>query len=187
MGQIANQMVLEFFSKMQKKRQEKQKKNKVGVIWKMKGWEVTVHKTIGGLEWVGFSEKHPEKLLCISSQKITVLDCRNGDITESKAEYDEKNHVAVCTALPEEEITIAGQYGGKMQHVSIQGDRVLIETSSEHVTTVTFVPASGAGCVIFQNYGYYTCGFSYDGTYFMFAQDTGITIYRRLCKYGNGV
>lgn len=149
----------------------------------MKGWEVTVKRAIGGLEWVGFSQKHPEKLLCISSQKITVLDCGNGDITESKAEYDEENHIAVCATLPDEEIMIAGQYGGKMEQASVQGDKVLIETSPDHITTVTFVPASGASRVIFQNYGYYTCGFSCDGTYFMFAQDAGITVLRKLCAH----
>ena len=107
----------------------------------MKGWDVIVKKTVGGLEWVGFSQKHPEKLLCISSQKITVFDCRNGEITESEAEYDEENYIALCAAFPGEEIMIAGQYGGKMEHASIQGDKVLIETSPEHITTVTFVPA----------------------------------------------
>ena len=146
----------------------------------MKGWDVIVKKTVGGLEWVGFSQKHPEKLLCISSQKRTVFDCRNGEITESEAEYDEENYIALCAAFPGEEIMIAGQYGGKMEHASIQGDKVLIETSPEHITTVTFVPALGTGSVIFQNYGYYTCGFSCDGAYFMLAQDAGITICKKI-------
>lgn len=33
--------------------------------------------------------------------------------------------------------------------------------------------------MIFRNYGYYTCGFSYDGKYFVFAQDAGVTVLRK--------
>ena len=39
-----------------------------------------------------------------------------------------------------------------------------------------FSSAQGNKNMIFRNYGFYTCGFSYDGKYFVFAQDAGVTV-----------
>ncbi|MBD5136926.1 MAG: hypothetical protein HDT39_13315 [Lachnospiraceae bacterium] len=145
----------------------------------IKRWKPVVEKVVGGLEWIGFSKFKTEKLLCISSQKITIIDCDNGNIIETDADYDEENYIAFCDALPDEEICISGQYGGKMEYSTSYGDKVIIETSPEYISTVIFMSESEKEHVIFNDYGFYTCGFSYDGKYFVFSQDAGITILKR--------
>lgn len=87
---------------------------------------------------------------------------------------------AYCDKLPDEEIEIVGQYGGKLPSNSIQGDKIGIKTSENFITTVTFSPVQGDESIIFQNYGFYTCGFSYDGKCFVFAQDAGISLLKRV-------
>lgn len=144
----------------------------------MPNWSLVVERAIGGLEYIGFSKCNPNKLLCISSQKTTIIDCTNGSIIECNVDYDENTLTAVCDLLPDEEIAIAGQYGGKLPDTNCHGDKVSIETNNDYITEVTFVSKSSE-IQIFKNYGYYTCGFSYDGNHFVFAQDAGITILTR--------
>lgn len=104
---------------------------------KIEGWKVIADFSVGGFEWLGFSKKMPNKLICISSQKTTLVDCENGKIESCDAVYDEEELLAICEQLPDEQIAIAGQYGA------------------------------------------YICGFSYDGNYFVLANDGGVTILKR--------
>lgn len=46
---------------------------------------------------------------------------------------------------------------------------------------VTFISSQGKEIVIFWNYSAYICGFSYDGNYFVLADDGGVTVIKR-CK-----
>ena len=80
--------------------------------------------------------------------------------------------------MPDEEISIAGYYGGKLPDSSVQGDSISV-TKENLITTVLFSSAQGNESMIFRNYGFYTCGFSSDGKYFVFAQDAGVTVLRR--------
>lgn len=144
------------------------------------GWECVAEFSVGGLEWVGFSMRHPEKLLCISSQKTTVFDCEKKTRNECVCEYDETSFLAVCDLLPDEEIAISGQYGGSMLQVTSSNEAVKVQTASDHITTVTFIDDVGNERVIFQNYGFYACGFNCAGEYFVFSHDGGITILRRV-------
>lgn len=145
---------------------------------KLADWEPVREFVAGGLEWVGFSKVDTRKLLCISSQKTTVIDCFSGEILECCCEYDEEAAIAYCDELPDEEIGIAGYYGRKLPDRSAQGDRVCVNQENS-ITTVLFSSAQGEKSVIFRNYGFYACGFSYDGEYFVFAQDAGVTVLRR--------
>lgn len=150
----------------------------------LSGWKLILEKTVGGLEWIGFSRHSPSKLLCISSQKCTVIDCSDATVIECDVDYDENLFVAICDQLPNEEISIAGQYGGALPLSTVQGEHVTIKTDCVNETniafTVTFTSASKESYELFRNYGYYACGFSYDGNYFVFAQDAGITILQRV-------
>lgn len=145
---------------------------------KLADWELVKEVVVGGLEWVGFSKVNTRKLLCISSQKTTIIDCFSGEILECSCEYDEEATIAYCDELPNEEITIAGCYGGKLPDSSVQGDSVSVNKEN-FITTVLFSSAQGNKSMIFRNYGFYTCGFSYDGKYFVFAQDAGVTVLRK--------
>lgn len=142
---------------------------------KLADWKLVREVVVGGLEWVGFSKVNTRKLICISSQKTTIIDCFSGEILECNCEYDEEATIAYCDELPDEEISIAGYYGGKLPDSSAQGDNVSINKENS-ITTVLFSSVQGNKSVIFHDYGFYTCGFSYDGKYFVFAQDAGVTV-----------
>ncbi|MCM1193060.1 MAG: hypothetical protein NC123_01955 [Butyrivibrio sp.] len=143
-------------------------------------WECVGELSVGGLEWVGFSKEHCNKLLCISSQRCTLMDCKTGIIDECDCEYDEVTHTALCSLLPDDVIYISGQYGGKILHSTQKRDKVRIEIHADNRTSVYFANDSQFETIIFNDYGFYTCGFSYDGEYFVFAQDAGITLLRRV-------
>lgn len=143
-------------------------------------WECVAEFAVGGLEWIGFSEKNPEKLLCISSQKATVFDCKNEAIYDCNCEYDEETFTAICDLLPNEFVAISGQYGGNPIWNTSKNEYIKVQTSPDFVTTVTFSDEFGNKSVIFKNYGFYTCGFNRLGNYFVFSHDGGVTILRRV-------
>jgi len=147
---------------------------------KLTNWECIKELPVGGLEWIGFSKKYYNKLLCISSQKCTLIDCKTGIIDECDCEYDDLTHIALCSLLPDEVINISGQYGGIISQSTQKNDKVRIEILADNKTTVYFANDSQFETIIFEDYGFYTCGFSYDGDYFVFAQDAGITLLRRI-------
>ena len=89
---------------------------------KMEGWELVKEIVVGGLEWVGFSKTDTGKLLCISSQKTTLIDCFSGEVRPCNCAYDEESWTAYCDELPDEEIDIAGYSGGHFTSFFIHGD-----------------------------------------------------------------
>ena len=148
---------------------------------KIEGWKVIADFSVGGFEWLGFSRETPNKMICISSQKTTLVDCENGEIEECDIVYDEKELFAICEKLPNEQIAIVGQYGGRLPTTSGKGEQIFIREDAEHIMKVTFISSQGKEIVIFWNYSAYICGFSYDGNYFVLADDGGITVIKR-CK-----
>lgn len=52
-------------------------------------------------------------------------------------DYDEEGLIAICDKLPDERILIAGEYGGNIPGTTNKGERVLIQKTSEHITTIT--------------------------------------------------
>ena len=145
------------------------------------GWEFVTSFSVGGFEWMGFSKESLNKMIIISSQKSTILDCNNGKLKNCIIEYDEEELIAICNKLPNEQILIAGQYGGELSKTTKQGEQVLIQEISEHIRTVTFIYNQDKKTKIFESYGPYICGFSYDGNYFMIAYDAGIIVLKRCC------
>ena len=75
---------------------------------KIKGWELVISFSAGGFEWLGFSKENPNKMICISSQKTTILNCDSGEISECNVVYDEQELIAICDELANEQITIVG-------------------------------------------------------------------------------
>lgn len=148
---------------------------------KIKGWELVISFSVGGFEWLGFSKEKPNKMICISSQKTTILNCDSGEIVECNIDYDEQELIAICDELSNEQITIAGQYGGELSLTSGKGEQVIIQETKEHIMTITFISINGEKTIIYYNYSAYICGFSYDGNYFVLAHDGGIEVIKR-CK-----
>lgn len=148
---------------------------------KVNGWKLVTSFSVGGFEWLGFSKEKPNKMICISSQKTTILNCDSGKIEECVADYDEQELIAICNQLPNEQITIVGQYGGELPLTSGKGEQVIIQKTKEHIMTITFVAIDGGKTIIYHSYSAYICGFSYDGNYFVLANDGGIVVIKR-CK-----
>ena len=146
---------------------------------KINDWELVTSFSVGGFEWLGFSKEKPNNMICISSQKTTILNCDSGEIKECNADYDEQEFIAICDGLSNEQITIAGQYGGNLPLISGKGEQVIIQETKEHIMTITFVSINGEKTIIYYNYSAYICGFSYDGNYFVLADDGGIVIIKR--------
>ena len=146
---------------------------------RINGWKIIADFAVGGFEWLGFSKKQPNLMLCISSQNNTVLNCDNGAIEECEIVYDENELVAYCDLIPAEEIAIAGQYGGKLPLTSVQGDKVFVQVPQENIQKIIFV-SKKERTEIYWNYNPYIYGFSPDGNYFVLADDGGITLLKRV-------
>ena len=99
-------------------------------------WKFVTSFSVGGFEWAGFSKENPNKLIIISSQKTTILDCDNGKLENCIVDYDEEELIAFCDKLPSEAILIAGQYGGKFSEVTNQGEQIIIQETTEYIRTV---------------------------------------------------
>jgi hypothetical protein len=96
-------------------------------------------------------------------------------------DYDEEELIAICDKLPDEQILIAGEYGGNLPDTTNKGERVLIQKTKEYITTITFIPGQSDEIKVYENYGAYICGFSYDGKYFVIANAGGIIVIKRCC------
>ena len=145
----------------------------------IEGWNIIASFAVGGFEWLGFSKKQPNLMLCISSQKHTVLNCDNGTLQECEIEYDEESLTAICKLVPDEMVSISGQYDGELPLTADQGEKMVIHVPENMIQKITFVSKNGEEAVIHWNYGFYICGFSHDGNYFVLASDAGVTVLKR--------
>lgn len=157
-------------------------------IENLDGWDVSIEKVVGGFIWLGFSRDNPEKMLCISSDKATIFDCKKGTVTTTDCAYDEDELLAIAYDL-NDEIAIAGQYGGSLPSKSRHGDKVtsisreVFEYGKNLVReNVSFWTCDGTEHLIYSGYKPYIYGFSYDGNYFVFADDAGLTVLKRNTK-----
>lgn len=86
---------------------------------------------MSGFLWTGFSKEQTNKLICISSEYITVIDCDTGNVEVCDGDYDEDRHIAMCGYLPDEVIDIYGQYGGNPIHMTPKEERIIVHTKEE--------------------------------------------------------
>lgn len=145
----------------------------------IEGWKFVTSFSVGGFEWLGFSKERPNKMIIISSQKTTILDCNSGELENCSIDYDEEELIAICDQLPNENILISGEYGGTLPKITNNGERVFIQENDEHIMTITFILNNNREIKIYENYRAYTCGFSYDGKYFVIANDGGIIVIKQ--------
>lgn len=144
------------------------------------GWEITASFAVGGFEWLAFSEKQQGKMIIISSQRTTLVDCDSGQIEDCDIAFDEKELIAYCDRLADEQLHLAGQFGGSLPDSTDAGERIDIATNDKHIMQIHFTDADNRKTLIYDCYDAYICGFSYDGGYFVLSDDGGIVILKKV-------
>ena len=150
-----------------------------------KGWKRS-DIVVGGLEYIGLSELQPGKLICISSQHCSVIDCETRAIAYHDIVYDELDLTAVTEALPGETIRLSGIGGGGLRHYSPEGD-VLMAAAPEYPKIQIIFQPGYKSCflepetcsIIFEDYEIRAYGFSRCGNYIIAAFSGGVTIFTR--------
>ena len=150
-----------------------------------KGWKRS-DIVVGGLEYIGLSELQTRKLICISSQHCSVIDCENRAIAYHDIVYDERELTAVTEVLPGETIRLAGIGGGGLRHFSPQGDALMAAAPEYPKVQIIFQPEHKscflepeACSIIFEDYEIRAYGFSRCGNYIIAACSGGVSIFAR--------
>ena len=152
------------------------------------GWTRKI-LAVGGLMYVGFSERRTEKLVCISSQGQSLIDCVTGEKRYENECYDEGDLLAYSAELGDETVPIAGEGGGGLRAISRDGDileRISPAWPSEQIVFApnyaSWVRAPQDCRVVGDDLGITTIkayGFSGCGRFFVIATSADVTIYQK--------
>ena len=149
-------------------------------------WESHV-LAVGGLMYVGFSEIQSEKLICISSQGQSVINCKTLQENYCDENYDENDLIACAEELGDEIIKIAGDMGGGLRTGSKEGNSLQKIAPYWPKEQIIFCPnyqslyiAPDQCWNVFDDYGIKAYGFSKCGKYFVIATSSDLTIYKRI-------
>ena len=77
------------------------------------GYKKVYEISIGGFLYLAFLPVDYQKILCISSEYMSIIDSEKGQVTPIDGDYDEIELVAMCDGY-DSPIPIAGQYGGSL-------------------------------------------------------------------------
>ena len=136
---------------------------------------------IGGFLYLAFLPDAYHKILCISSDYMSIIDSENGQVTPIDGDYDEVELVAMCEGY-DTPIPIAGQYGGKLPLDNGKDIRVTMDKdqSEEYpILTIYWGKDEEAKSQIYKGYLPYIFGFSPDGRYYVHADDGGLTVLKK--------
>lgn len=103
------------------------------------GWE-KISFAVGGLMYIGFSNVYTEKLIVISSQGQSVINCRTGVKTYCEENYDEDDLVALAEERGDEVVPIAGEGGGGLRWYSKAGNILQSIAPSWPIEKIIFMP-----------------------------------------------
>lgn len=149
------------------------------------GWEKTVF-AVGGLMYLGFSNRCSEKLIVISSQGQRVIDCKTNEKTYCDENYDEKDLVAFADLLGDETVLIAGDGGGGLLRYSSEGNALALEAPFWPQEQILFMPnyvswhSQPEKCtVIFEDYEIKAFGFSPCGHYIAVGTSSSLIIFKK--------
>lgn len=150
------------------------------------GWEKETF-AIGGLVYLGFSAVQTEKLVVISSQRQSVIDCRTWEKTYCTENYDERDLIACAEPLGDELVPIAGEGGGGMRRSSPLGDGLDRADPFWPKEQIIFMPRytiwqqhPEACTVIFDDYEPMAFGFSRCGNYMAVGTSSEVDIFKRI-------
>ena len=150
------------------------------------GWERKI-LAVGGLMYVGFSEIHPEQLVCISSQGQSFINCTTGEKRYVDELYDEEDLIAYMDGLESEAVPIAGEGGGGLRHYSKDGN--ILEQISPIWPREQIVFMSNycswqltpKDCrIVFDGYEIKAYGFNKSGDFFVIATSSDLIIYKKM-------
>lgn len=150
------------------------------------GWEKETF-AVGGLTYLGFSNRQTEKLVVISSQSQSVIDCRTWEKIDCEENYDKENLIACAEPLGDELIPIAGEGGGGLRRFAPPGDgldtaaplwpKELVIFMSQYTS---WYQSPEACTIIFDDYGPKAFGFSRCGNYMAVGTSSEVDIFRRI-------
>ena len=80
------------------------------------GYKKVSEISIGGFLYLAFLPVDYQKILCISSEYMSIIDSEKNQVTPIDGDYDEIELVAMCEGY-DSPIPIAGQYGWKPSFV----------------------------------------------------------------------
>lgn len=157
------------------------------------GWQKKTF-LVGGLSEVGFSKKHPELLLIISSQGRGVIDCSKLELIER--DYDTSwEWIDSCELwamgigkLLGEKIIVGGLHGGGLPASTKEGNYIQFMATNWPIIDLIFEPNfksvykedQAKDCFrIFHDYELRAYGFSFDGNYFIIATSSEVNVYRK--------
>lgn len=141
---------------------------------------------VGGLSYIGFSETAPGKLVCISGQAQSLIDCETGAVQFCDVLYDEDALFAYCAPLGDEPIRLAGTGGGGLRLWSSQGESLTAVFPDYPKSQLVYAPgfrspflSPGECNVIWDDYEPLAFGFSPCSRYMAAACPSDLTIWKR--------
>ena len=145
------------------------------------GYKKVSEISIGGFLYLAFLPGDYQKILCISSEYMSIIDSEKGQVTPIDGDYDEIELVAMCEVY-DSPIPIAGQYGGNLPLYNGKDIRVTMakDQSEEYpILTIYWEENKETRTQIYQGYLPYIFGFSPDGKYYVHADDGGLIVLKR--------
>ena len=146
-----------------------------------RGYKKIFEISIGGFLYLAFLPDAYHKILCISSDYMSIIDSENGQATPIDGDYDEVELVAMCEGY-DSPIPIAGQYGGSLPLNNGGNIRVTMakDQSDEYpILTIYWEVNKETRTQIYKGYLPYIFGFSPDGEYYVHADDGGLIVLKR--------
>ena len=150
------------------------------------GWEKATY-AVGGLMYLGFSNVRTEKLVVISSQKQSIIDCKTGSKTYSAENYDEDDLIALAEELGDEIVPIAGDGGGGMRRFSKDGNILVSAAPFWPMEKIIFMPnythytLHPEQCIIIsESYEIKAFGFSKCGNYIAVGTSDTLDIFSKI-------
>ena len=146
-----------------------------------RGYKKIFEISIGGFLYLAFLPDAYHKILCISSDYMSIIDSENGQATPIDGDYDEVELVAMCEGY-DSPIPIAGQYGGSLPLNNGGNIRVTMakdQSDDYPILTIYWEKAKEDRSQIYKSYLPYIFGFSPDGQYYVHVDDGGLTVLKR--------
>ena len=150
------------------------------------GWEKETF-AVGGLMYIGFSNIYTEKLIVISTQGQSVINCEKGKKTYCEENYDEDDLIALAEELGDEIVPIAGDGGGGLRRFSKDGNILMSVAPFWPMVKIIFMPnytlytLNPEKCtIIFEGYEIKAFGFSRCGNYIAIGTSDTLDIFRKM-------